>query len=92
MVYDAATRASHRLSAALGKGVYGSLRYSPDGHRVAVAIGLTDLAEIDAKTGTVARKFTSGDQIASATYVGRQVVVSRTGWRGDVWIARDPWR
>jgi hypothetical protein len=25
------------------------------------------------------------------TYLGSDPVVSRIGWRGDLWSARDPW-
>jgi len=91
MIYDAVTRKSRRLSKAYGKGIYGAPRFSPDGTRIALAVGLNDLVEVDAKSGEVIRRFTSGDQITGVTYVGRDVVISREGWHGDVWLAKDPW-
>jgi serine/threonine-protein kinase len=91
MVLDTATRRSRPLSPELHQGAYGGLRFSPDGRRIAVSVGLTQLVEIDSATGAVVRRFDSGDQITSVTYVGRELVVSRIGWRGDLWSARDPW-
>jgi hypothetical protein len=91
-VMDLSSRRTHPLSPSLGKGVYGGLRFAPDGKRVAVTIGLTDLAEVDLATGAVVRRFTSADQLTSISYLGRDVVASRQGWRGDLWMARDPWK
>jgi serine/threonine protein kinase/Tol biopolymer transport system component len=91
MIYDATTRKSRRLSKAYGKGVYGTLRFSPDGSRIALSVGLNDVLEVDAKTGEVARRFTSGDQVTGLAYVGKDIVISRDGWHGDVWIAQGPW-
>jgi Tol biopolymer transport system component len=91
-VLDLPTKKSRPLSPALGKGAYGGLRFSTDGKRVVVSIGLTDLAEVDVASGGVVRRYSSGDQVTSVTYVGRDIVVSRIAWRGDLWSARDPWR
>ena len=91
MIYDVAARKSRRVSKAFGKGSYGAPRFSPDGTRVALAVGLNDVIEVDARSGEAMRKFTSGDQITGVTYVGRDVVISREGWHGDVWLAQDPW-
>jgi hypothetical protein len=59
---------------------------------VAVTVGLTELAEVDASTGAVVRRFSSADQLTSISYLGHDVVASRQGWRGDLWMARDPWK
>jgi Tol biopolymer transport system component len=91
MLLDLRTTRSHPLSPALHLGSYGALRFSPDGKRVLVSAGLSQLVEVDASTGTVARRFDSGDQITSTTYLGKDIVVSRVGWRGDLWSASDPW-
>jgi eukaryotic-like serine/threonine-protein kinase len=91
MLLDLTTRKSRRLSKSFGKGNYGGAHFSPDGARVALTLGLNDVVEVDVKTGDVVRRFKSGDQITSLTYMGRDLVVSRDGWRGDVWLARDPW-
>jgi serine/threonine-protein kinase len=90
-ILDRATKRSRPLSPELRPGSYGSVRFSPDGRRVALWVGLTQLLEIDAASGAVVRRFDSGDQITSVTYVGRDLVISRIGWRGDLWSARDPW-
>jgi Tol biopolymer transport system component len=92
VVMNMTTRQTRPLSPALGKGVYGGLRFSPDGKRVAVTVGLTELAEVDATTGAIVRRFTSADQLTSISYLGRDIVASRQGWRGDLWTARDPWK
>jgi Tol biopolymer transport system component len=92
MIVDLTTKRARPLSPSLGKGSYGGLRFSPDGKRVVVSVGLTDLVEVDATSGAELRKFTSGDQIISVAYVGKDITVSRIGWRGDLWSAKDPWR
>ena len=46
---------------------------------------------VDAASGEIVRRFVSGDQVTALTYVGSDVVISREAWRGDVWLARDPW-
>jgi hypothetical protein len=91
MILDATIRKSRPVSRSFGKGSYGGVRFSPDGTRIALSVGLNDVVEVDAASGDVVRRFTSGDQITSLTYVGSDVVVSREAWRGDVWLARDPW-
>ncbi len=91
MVLDLATKKSRRMSKVLGKGSYGALRFSPDGTKIALGVGLNDVVELDATTGDVLRRFTSGDEITALTYVGGDVVVAKEAWRGDVWAARDPW-
>ncbi|HTQ47023.1 MAG TPA: protein kinase [Polyangiaceae bacterium] len=91
MMLDLRTTRSRPLSPALHLGSYGAVRFAPDGKRVLVSVGLTQLAEVDAATGAVARRFDSGDQITSTTYLGKDIVVSRVGWRGDLWSASDPW-
>ncbi|HEX8793568.1 MAG TPA: protein kinase [Polyangiaceae bacterium] len=91
MLLDLRTTRSRPLSPALHLGTYGALRFAPDGKRVLVSAGLSQLVEVDASTGAVARRFDSGDQITSTTYLGKDIVVSRVGWRGDLWSASDPW-
>jgi hypothetical protein len=66
------------------------MHFSPDGARLAVGVGLNDVQEIDVATGRVLRRFTSGDQITSVSYLGRDIVVSREGWHGDLWLAQEP--
>ncbi len=90
-VMDLPSRRTHPLSSSLGRGVYGGLRFAPDGKRVAVTVGLTELVEVDAASGAVLRRFSSADQLTSISYLGHDVVASRQGWRGDLWMARDPW-
>ncbi len=91
-VMNLTTRQTRALSPALGQGVYGRMRFSPDGKRVAITVGLTELVEVDAATGAIVRRFTSADQLTSLSYLGRDIVASRQGWRGDLWMARDPWK
>jgi hypothetical protein len=91
MVLDLATKKSRRVSKALGKGSYGALRFSPDGKKIALAVGLNDVVEVDAATGDVMRRFSSGDEVTALTYAGADLVVAKEAWRGDVWMAKDPW-
>jgi serine/threonine-protein kinase len=91
MIFDVQTKKSRRVSKSLGKGSYGAPHFSPDGTRVAIGVGLNEVVEVDVKSGDVARRFISGDQVTALTYVGGDLVIAREAWRGDVWLAHDPW-
>ncbi|HTQ46281.1 MAG TPA: hypothetical protein VMI75_26175, partial [Polyangiaceae bacterium] len=90
MTWDARTGTRRPLSPKLmQRGRYGEPRFSPDGRRVAIARGDTDIYEIDLATGAVVRqvKNPSGDQISDPIYTSAGLLVQRVRWRGNIWIA-----
>lgn len=89
MIRDGRTGVTRPLSPALGRGRYGGLRFSPDGKQIALARGDTEIIELDASTGAVLRtvKNPSGYQLAQPTYTPAGLVVQRTRWQGNIWMA-----
>jgi Tol biopolymer transport system component len=87
-VLDLRTHETSPLVRDASPGLHAVLRFSPDGKRVLMNDGLVALAEVDVASGRVVRRYSSGDQLGSATYVGASVVVARQTWRGDLWTAR----
>ncbi len=89
MIRDGRTGVTRTLSQALEKGRYGGLRFSPDGKRIALARGDTEIIELDARTGAILRsvKNPGGFQLAQPTYTSTGLVVQRTRWQGNIWMA-----
>jgi Tol biopolymer transport system component len=88
-VLDTLTGKSRPLSSALGAGEHPGVAWSPDGSRIAVADGPQQIVEFDSAHGNVLRRYAGADAIDGLTYLGRDVVVVRGVWGGDLWIARD---
>ena len=91
-LWDGRAGSLRPLSPKLPAGRYGYLRFSPDGRRVALIRGQTELLEIDVASGTVVRKLStpSDDQIAVPTYVAGArgtLVMVRIRWQGNLWMA-----
>jgi len=90
MTWDARTGTRRPLSPKMmDRGRYGEPRFSPDGRRVAIARGDTDIYEIDVATGAIVRqvKNPAGDQISDPIYTSAGLLVQRVRWRGNIWIA-----
>ena len=77
------------LSKSLRAGRYGGPRFSPDGKRVALVRGDTDLLEVDVATGAVVRTLSTptGDQLVFPTYTPVGLVALRVRFQGNLWMA-----
>ena len=93
MIWDGHTGARRPLSPKLTPGRYASLRFSLDGKRVAVVRGDTDLLEIDAATGNIARTWTppNAEAAYNPTYTPVGLLVERVSWQGNIWVADAEW-
>ncbi|HEY8041422.1 MAG TPA: protein kinase [Polyangiaceae bacterium] len=80
---------SRPLSALLPVGRYGYPRFSPDGRRVALVRGDTDLLEVDAASGAILRTLATptGDQLAFPAYTPSGLVFIRVRFQGNLWLA-----
>jgi tRNA A-37 threonylcarbamoyl transferase component Bud32 len=89
MLWDGRAGSLRPLSPKLPAGRYGYLRFSPDGRRVALIRGQTELVEVDVASGSVVRKLSTpaDDQIAVPTYVPGALVMVRIRWQGNLWMA-----
>jgi dipeptidyl aminopeptidase/acylaminoacyl peptidase len=84
------SEATHRvLSPSLGPGTYSRPSFSPDGRRVAVVRGGREVVEVDVASGKVLRAIGagSGESLRAPAYVPEGLVVLRSRWRGNVWLA-----
>lgn len=77
------------LSSHLPVGRYGGPRFSPDGRRVAMVRGDTELVEVDVTTGAIVRTLSTqtGDQLVYPTYTQSGLVAIRVRFQGNLWIA-----
>jgi len=77
------------LSKLLPAGRYGGPRFSPDGRRVALVRGDTDLLEVDVATGAIIRTLSTptGDQLVFPTYAPSGLVALRVRFQGNLWMA-----
>jgi hypothetical protein len=82
-------RTARPLSPKLPAGRYGYPRFSPDGRRLALVRGDTDLVEVDVASGAVLRTLATptGDQLAYPTYTPAGLVVIRVRFQGNLWLA-----
>ena len=89
MLWDGRAGSLRPLSPKLAPGRYGYLRFSPDGRRVALIRGQTELVEVDVASGTVVRRLStpSDDQLALPTYVPGALAMVRIRWQGNLWMA-----
>ena len=81
--------ASRPLSSHLPLGRYGAPRFSPDGRRVALVRGDTEIVEVDVATGTLVRSLSTltGDQLADPTYTPSGLIALRVRFQGNLWMA-----
>jgi serine/threonine protein kinase/Tol biopolymer transport system component len=77
------------LSPKLPAGRYGYLSFSPDGRRVVMVRGQTELVEVDVTTGAIVRTFATpmDDQLGVPVYAPSGLVAVRVRWQGNVWMA-----
>jgi hypothetical protein len=86
-------RQSRPLSAKLEPGRYGRPRFSPDGSRVAIVRGDTELLEVNVATGAIVRSLSTptGDQLVYPTYTPAGLVAIRVRFQGNVWLGDSTW-
>jgi serine/threonine protein kinase/Tol biopolymer transport system component len=85
---DLKTGKSRPLAPALAGRAWTGLRFSPDGKRLLVLRNSGTFAVVDVHSGKVQIDFDAGaDQIVGGAFVGDEVIVGRTVWKGDLWIA-----
>ena len=77
------------LSSQLGPGRYGAPRFSPDGRRVALQRGDTEVLEVDAASGMIIRTLSTptGDLLSNPTYTAAGLVAIRVRFQGNLWMA-----
>ena len=80
---------SRPLSKLLPAGRYGGPRFSPDGRRVALVRGDTELLEVDVATGAIVRTLSTptSDQLVLPTYTSSGLVAIRVRFQGNLWMA-----
>ena len=87
-LYDLQTGKSRPLAPALAGRAWTGLRFSPDGKKLLVLRNSGQFAVVDVRSGRVLVDFDAGaDQIVGGAFVGDEVIVGRTVWKGDLWIA-----
>ena len=77
------------LAPSLPPGNYGDLAFSPDGRKVVLVRGETELVEVDLATGAVSRTLStpSHDQLQHPAYTPSGLVAIRVVFKGNVWLA-----
>jgi len=87
-LYDLKTGKSRPLASTLAGRAWTGLRFSPDGKRLLVLRNSGNFAVVDVHSGRVQVEYDAGaDQIVGGTFIGDEVIVGRTVWKGDLWIA-----
>jgi aminoglycoside phosphotransferase (APT) family kinase protein len=87
-LYELKTGRSRPLAPALAGHAWSGLRYAVDGKRLLLLRSTGELALVEVASGRVLSQFDAGaDQIIGGTLVGDEIVVGRSVWRGDLWIA-----
>ena len=88
-LWDGRAGSVRPLSPKLVAGRYGYLRFSPDGRRVALVRGQTELIEVDVASGAIVRSFSTptDDQLGVPAYVPGGTVAVHVRWQGNVWMA-----
>jgi Tol biopolymer transport system component/tRNA A-37 threonylcarbamoyl transferase component Bud32 len=89
MVWDGRDGSQRPLSPHLRAGRYSQVRFSPDGRRVAVVRGQTQIVEVDASSGAIVRTLSTanGDQLTQPTYTPTGLVTVVVQWQGNLWTA-----
>jgi tRNA A-37 threonylcarbamoyl transferase component Bud32/dipeptidyl aminopeptidase/acylaminoacyl peptidase len=87
-VWDGRAGTLRPLSPKLTPGRYAYLRFSPDGKRVALVRGDSEMMEVDAASGAIVRTFATPneDQLFQPTYTPSGLVVVRVRWQGNLWM------
>lgn len=87
-IWDGRAGVIRPLSPKLIAGRYGYLRFSPDGRRIALVRGQTELIEVDVASGAIVRSFSTptDDQLGAPAYVPGGMVAVRVRWQGNVWM------
>jgi serine/threonine protein kinase/Tol biopolymer transport system component len=88
-LWDGKAGTRRPLSPKLAAGRYGSLTFSPDGRRLALVRGQTEIVEVDVVTGAVDRSLSTptDDQLGSPVYTSSGFAAVRVRWQGNVWMA-----
>jgi serine/threonine protein kinase/Tol biopolymer transport system component len=87
-LYDLRTRQRRSLAPSLEARTWTGLRFSSDGNQLLLLRNSGELAVIDVHGGSVKVQFDAGaDQILGGAFVGKEIIVGRSVWRGDLWIA-----
>jgi hypothetical protein len=69
------------------EGVLG-LAFHPEGVKLAV-VTAEDVQELDVRDGTLLRRIPAGgDSFMGAVYAGGELVIDRSSYAGDLWVAR----
>jgi len=89
MLYSPRTRTSRRLGRDVAPGAYLSMRFTPDGRAVALLRGSFGFEVYDL-AGKLLRSSRVTEGTNSFDFVGGQIVVTRTKWVGDIWVADGP--
>ena len=88
-VLDLHTGRARPLSSHLGPAR--GIRLSPDARRAVVIQGSIGAVEVNVAGGAVVTRYDAGsDQITGVTYLGEEILLSRTLWAGNLWIADNP--
>jgi hypothetical protein len=89
MLLDLATGVARPVPGDLPPAWYHNLRFSPDGQRLLLLRGGTFLFEIDLASGRTTRTYDAGaTQFMGVTYLGDQIVIGRSSWKGDLWLGQ----
>jgi Tol biopolymer transport system component len=87
-LYDLRTKQRRRLAPSLEAQTWTGLRFSSDGNQLLLLRNSGELAVVDVHSGSVKVQFDAGaDQILGGAFVGKEIIVGRSVWRGDLWIS-----
>ncbi len=87
MIFDRATRKRMRVSPSLGPGIYSAIHFTPDGKRVAVGRGTSEVVEVNSATGAIVRTVLFDGDLLDFAYVDGTLVAAQARWVGDIWLA-----
>jgi tRNA A-37 threonylcarbamoyl transferase component Bud32/dipeptidyl aminopeptidase/acylaminoacyl peptidase len=87
-LWDGHAGTLHPLSPKLSTGRYANPRFSPDGKRVALVRGDSEIVEVDAASGAILRTIATPDedQLVQPTYTPTGLVAVRVRWQGNLWM------